>query len=131
MRWKIKAVGSELGLFIGNGYFIKGFLCTGDGDVGEVVFLVEHPVLRRELARHPGIATKEVDGGPFEAFGFVDGREGEFGWSFGIVVGEELLEGLVEEGQGSDVREGEDRSDGGDFVLEQFELISWELGGLL
>jgi len=33
MRWKIKAVGSELGLFISHGYFIKGFLCTGDGDV--------------------------------------------------------------------------------------------------
>lgn len=75
-----------MGLFISYSYFIKGFLCTGDGDVGEVVFLVEHPVLRCELARHPGVATEEVDGWPFEAFGFVDGGKGEFWWGFGVVI---------------------------------------------
>ncbi len=120
-----------MGLFISYSYFIKGFLCTGDGDVGEIVLLVEHPVLRCEFARHPGIATEEVDSGPFETFGFVDGRECEFGWGFGIVVGEELFEGLVEEGQRGDVREREDGSDGGSFVLENFELVSGEFEGLV
>lgn len=89
--------GSHKGLFISHGYFIKDFFCTGDGDIGEIVFLVEHPVLGCEFARHPGVATEEVDGGPFEAFRFMDGRECEFGWSFGIVVGEELFEGLKED----------------------------------
>jgi len=119
-----------VGLFIGYGDFIKGFLCTGDGDIDEIVFLVQHPVLRRELARHPGIATEEINGGPFETFGFVDGREGELGRGFGIVVGEELFEGLVEERQRSDVGKGEDGGDGGGFVLENFELVSGEFGGL-
>lgn len=85
-------------LFIGNGYFIKGFFRTGDGDIGKIVFLVEHPILCSELARHPGVATEEVNCGPFKSFGFVDGRESELGWSFGVVVGEELFEGLIEEG---------------------------------
>lgn len=63
------------------------------------MLLVQHPVLRGKFTRHPGVATEEIDGRPFKAFRFVDGREGEFGWSFGIVVGEELFEGLVEKGQ--------------------------------
>lgn len=82
--------------------------------------MLEHPILCCELARHPGVATEKVDGGPFESFGFVDGGEGELGWSFGVVVGEELFESLVEERERGDVREGEDGGDGGDFVLEQF-----------
>ena len=61
------------------------------------MFLVEHPILCCEFARHPGVATEEVDGGLFKAFGFVDGREGEFGRSFGVIVGKELFEGLVED----------------------------------
>jgi len=60
----------------------------------------------------------------------MDGRKGEFGWGFGIVIGEELFESLIEECQRGDVREGEDGSDGGDFVLEKFELVGGELGGL-
>lgn len=52
-----KGSGSHKGLFISHGYFIKGFLCTGDGDIGEVMFLVEHPILRCEFARHPSVAT--------------------------------------------------------------------------
>ncbi len=120
-----------MGLFISHGNLVKGFLCTGDGDVGEVVFLVQHPVLCRELARHPGVATEKVDSGPFETFGFVDGREGKFGRSFGVIVGKELFEGLVEKGQGSDMRKGEDRGDGGDFVLKLFEFVSWKLEGLV
>lgn len=68
--------------------------------------MVEHPVLGCEFARHPSVATKEINSGPFETFGFVDGREGEFGWGFGVVVGEEVFEGLVEEGERSDVGEG-------------------------
>lgn len=74
------------GSIFGYGYFIKGFLRAGDGNVGEVVFLVEHPILGGEFTRHPSVATKEIDGGPFEAFGLVDGRESEFRWSFGVVV---------------------------------------------
>lgn len=119
-----------MGLFISHGDFIKCFLRAGDGDVDEVVLLIQHPVLRSEFARHPGVATEEVDGGPFESFGFVDGRKSELGRGFGIVVREELFEGLVEEGERGDVWEGEDGGDRGDFVLEQFELVSGELGGL-
>jgi len=60
----------------------------------------------------------------------MDGGEGELGRGFGIVIGEELFESLIEECQRGDVREGEDGSDGGSFVLENFELVSGELGGL-
>ena len=95
------------------------------------MLLVQHPVLGGKFARHPSVTTEEVDSRPFKTFGFVDGREGEFRWSLGVVIGEELFEGLVEERQGSDVREGEDGGDGRDFVLKKFEFISGELGGLL
>ena len=56
-----------------------------------------HPGLGSEGGGHPRVTTEEIDGGPFETFGFVDGRESEFGRRVRIVVGEELFEGLIEE----------------------------------
>lgn len=42
-----------------------------------------------------------------------------------------MFESLIEDGQRGDMWESEDGSDGRDFVLELFELVSWELEGLI
>ena len=46
--------------------FNQVFLCAGNGDVGEVGFLLLHPLKGGKLGRHPGVATEEEDSGPFE-----------------------------------------------------------------
>ena len=63
--------------------FNQIFLRAGNGDVCEVGFLFLHPWKGGKLGRHPGVATEEEDSGPFEAFGFVDGGEGDAGWGIG------------------------------------------------
>ena len=57
-------------------YFNKVFFCPGDGDVDEVAFLSEHPRLSGVARWHVEVAAKEVDSGPLETFGFVNGGEG-------------------------------------------------------
>ena len=57
-------------------YFDKVFFSTGDGNVDEVVFLCEHPRLSGVTGWHVKVAAKEVDSGPLESFGFVNGGEG-------------------------------------------------------
>lgn len=49
---------------------------AGASDVDEVVFLFECGWSFGERGRHPEVFTEDVDSGPFEAFGFVDGGEG-------------------------------------------------------
>ena len=63
------------GLFF-NGDFIKNLLRAGDRDVDEVLFLIFHPGLGGKLRWHPKVATEEVNRGPFEPFGLMDGGKG-------------------------------------------------------
>ena len=95
------------------------------------MFLFFHPGLSGILARHPGVAAEEVNGGPFETFGFVDGGEGEFarfGW---VVVREEGFNLGIELFDRGNRREPEDGLDRGDLVFEEGEFERGELGGLL
>ena len=63
------------GLFF-NSDFIESFLRAGDSDVDEVLFLIFHPWLGGKLRWHPKVATEEVNRGPFETFGLMDGGKG-------------------------------------------------------
>lgn len=118
-------------LFLGYGDFNKGFLRASDCDVGEVGFLIQHPLLGGEWGGLPGVAAKEVNGGPLKAFGLVDGGEGEFGWEGGVVVGEEEFDFFVEVIHGLDLGHVKDGGDAGDFVFEDGEFPGGELAGLL
>ena len=106
-------------------------LSASDGDVGEVGFLILHPFLGCEWRGHPEVASEEVDGWPFKAFGLVDGREGESGRGGGVIVGEEGFDLGVEVFEGADGGEVDDGSDTGDFVLKDFKGVRRELGLLL
>ena len=59
-----------------NDDFIKGFLRASDSNVDEVLFLLFHPRLGGKLRGHPEVTAEEINRGPFEAFGLVDGGEG-------------------------------------------------------
>ena len=49
---------------------------TGACDVDEVIFLFEGGFGFGKRGWHPEVFTEDVNGGPFEAFGFVDRAEG-------------------------------------------------------
>ena len=85
--------------FFFNEDFNQVFLRAGNGDVGEVGFLLLHPLKGGKLGRHPGVATEEEDSGPFEAFGFVDRGEGETERGIGREWGED---GVDEDGKVGD-----------------------------
>ena len=85
--------------FFFNNNFNQIFLRAGNGDVCEVGFLLLHPWKSGKLGRHPGVATEEEDSGPFEAFRFVDGGEGDAGWGIGREWGED---GVDEDGKVGD-----------------------------
>ena len=97
-------------------------------DVDEVVFLLDGGGCFGERGGHPKVFTEEVNGGPFEAFGFVDGREGELGCLRICGVGEDVFDVLEEgfEGGGVSATDGETFA----FVTEGFEGVRGELLGL-
>ena len=63
------------GLFF-NGDFIESFFRAGDRDVDEILFLLFHPGLGSVLRWHPEVTAEEINRGPFEPFGLMDGGEG-------------------------------------------------------
>ena len=63
------------GLFF-NSDFIESFLRAGDRDVDEVLFLIFHPGLGSVLRWHPEVTAEEINRGPFESFGLMDGGKG-------------------------------------------------------
>ena len=63
------------GLFF-DGDFIESFFRAGDSDVDEILFLLFHPGLGSVLRWHPEVTAEEINRGPFESFGLVNGGEG-------------------------------------------------------
>lgn len=110
------------GLFF-NGDFIEGFLRAGYGNVDEVLFLLFHPWLGGELRWHPRVAAEKEDGRPLEAFGFMDGGEGETWWGGWIVIGEDFFNFVVELFDRCDEGESKDGVDCGDLVGKEVELV--------
>lgn len=118
-------------LFFSYNDFNKGFLRASDRDVGEVGFLVQHPLLGGKWGGLPDVSSQQVNRWPLQAFGLVDGGEGEFWWEGGIVVGEEEFDLFVEVVHGLDLGHVEDGGDAGDLVFEDGELPGRKLARLL
>lgn len=110
----------------GEGDICEGVLGTGDGDIEEVVFLGDLPGGSGCGVGHEGVASEEIDVGPFESFGFVDGAEGERWWDGGVIIGEEGGDLGGEMGEGSG--DGDECVDAIDAVGELREFVGWEFG---
>lgn len=110
----------------GEGDVSEGVLGACDGDIEEIVFLGELPGGCGGGVGHEGVASEEIDVGPFESFGFVDGAEGEDGWDGGVIVGEEGGDLGAEVGEG--MRNGDEGVDAVDAVGELREFVWWEFG---